>query len=259
MTMGSVGQIVKDAEVFGADNERIGKITEVGAHYFLVQHGFLFHKALYLPMRTVARVDAHRVYLNVPKYEAEAMATEHLPAAGDAWYGTEDAAAHATADAIDETGETDNPTEMPNETDTTDTTRVTNQVTVLAPPETAVEMPDAEAVPTDGTEPANMSAADTPREDLHLLDRSVEIPLRQQDIVIEKTPVVTGEISIRKEIVTDTQHITDTVRREEAHVEATDGSRVHREGQPADARREDRTRDERLTEAERADDDRRRR
>ncbi len=253
MTIGIVGQIIRDAEVFGADNEKIGKITEVGEHYFLVQHGFLFHKSLYLPIRTVARVDAQRVYLNVPKYEAEAMATEHLPAIGDAWYGTED----ATSDgALDETDETS----------------VTNQASVSTPPEPAVAMPSADVAPTGAeafysqadtanetvtADAADVPVADAPRDDLHLLDRSVEIPLREQEVIIEKTPVVTGEISIRREIVTDTQRVTDTVRREEARVEATDDTRIHIEGQPADALREDRTRYERMTEAERADYDRR--
>ncbi len=259
MTTGSEGQIMTGAEVFGADNERIGKITEAGEHYFLVQHGFLFHKALYLPMRTVARVDAHRVYLNVPKYEAEAMATEHLPAAGDAWYGHEETL--------------DDPTDAPDETNETDTVSVMNQAVISDSQEPVAEMSIAETLPADPAEGDVSSPRDvgetitepTPREDLHLLDRTVEIPLREQEVVIEKTAVVTSEISIRRETVTGMQHVTDTVRREAARVEATDGARVHTGGESANAGRngdaatsyDDHTRYERMTEAERADYDRR--
>jgi len=281
MTTGNGGQIAKGADVFGADNEKIGKITEVGERYFLVQHGFLFHKTLYLPMRTVARADTHMVYLNVPKYEAEAMATEHLPAAGDAWYGTEDSPSYATTDTRDETDETDET----NVTSVTSVASVTNEATAPVQPEPALEMPVAETPPVNRTEPATLQPEPQPqqsrndnealaaptmpvavvREDLHLLDRTVEIPLREQEVVIEKTAIVTSEISIHKETVTDTQHVTDTVRREEAHIEATDHTRIHHEGQPAETRpdsdaaidSDDQTRYERLTEAERADNDRR--
>jgi len=258
MTMGNGGEIAKGADVFGADNEKIGKITEVGERYFLVQHGFLFHKTLYLPMRTVARADAHFVYLNVPKYEAEAMATEHLPAAGDPWYGTEDSASYETTDMRDEIDETDE----------TDVTSVINEAMVPVQSEPAREMPIAEPPPVNRT--ASTTPAVVVREDLHLLDRTVKIPLREQEVVIEKTAIVTSEISIHKETVTDTQHVTDTVRREEAHVEATDHARIHHEGQPTETRPDfdavdavvggdDQTRYERLTEAERADNDRRNR
>ena len=67
----SMDQIIAGSEVYGSDNEKIGKVQDVGQNYFLVQKGFLFVKDLYLPTRTIARVDGERVYLNVPKHEAE--------------------------------------------------------------------------------------------------------------------------------------------------------------------------------------------
>ncbi len=66
--------------------------------------------------------------------------------------------------------------------------------------------------------------------DLNMRDRDIEIPLREQKVVMQKQAVVTGEVNIRKETVTDTQRVTDTVRREEAHVEDPSNPRVHVEG-----------------------------
>lgn len=36
---------------------------------------------------------------------------------------------------------------------------------------------------------------------------------------MQKTPVVTDEISLGKRQVTETKHVTDTIRHEEAHIE----------------------------------------
>jgi len=67
--------------------------------------------------------------------------------------------------------------------------------------------------------------------DLAALDRDIEVPMRSQEAVVSKEAVVTGEVGIRKETVTETQRVSDTVRREEVHVEGTDGARIHREGE----------------------------
>jgi len=66
--------------------------------------------------------------------------------------------------------------------------------------------------------------------DLNMRERDIEIPLRQQEVVTQKQAVVTGEVNIRKETVTDTERVTDTVRREEVHVEDANSARVHIEG-----------------------------
>ncbi len=66
--------------------------------------------------------------------------------------------------------------------------------------------------------------------DLDAMDRDIEVPLRAQEAVVSKEAHVTGEVGIRKETVTDTQRVTDTVRREEVHVEGSNSERVHTEG-----------------------------
>ena len=94
--------------------------------------------------------------------------------------------------------------------------------------------------------------------DLAAMDRDIEIPLREQEVVTSKQAVVTGEVGIRKETVTDTQRVSDRVRREEVHVEDGNTPRVHVKGSEhgaADAVRDDeqvdRARYGRFTEAER--------
>ncbi len=69
-------------------------------------------------------------------------------------------------------------------------------------------------------------------EDLAQMDRDIEIPLRNQEAVVSKEAVVTGEVELRKETITDTKRVTDTVRREEVHVDesATSTHGAHMEG-----------------------------
>ena len=66
--------------------------------------------------------------------------------------------------------------------------------------------------------------------DLNMRDREIEIPLKEQEVVTQKQAVVTGEVEVRKEVKQETERVTDTVRREEAHVEGAGSDRVHVEG-----------------------------
>jgi len=285
-TNASMNQIMAGTEVYGSDNEKIGTVADVGQNYFLVQKGFLFIKDLYLPTRTIARVDGERVYLNVPKHEAEHMAAEQLPSEGDAWYGT----GASTTDTMNttrpvETSRTDRTDRTVREA-ATSTGRTSDRVaregeniTVPVVEEQLragvreVEGGNARIVKSVSSEQQSIDVpvqreevyvteravnrAATP-EDLAAMDRDIEIPLREQEVVTSKQAVVTGEVGIRKETTTETQRVSDTVRREEVHVEDTSNPRIHAEGFTAEQRTRhgamnatDRARYERFTETER--------
>src|SRR3954451_14249885 len=82
-------RLAAGADVYGADDEKIGTVADVGQNYFLVQKGWLFIKDLYLPTSTIARADGDTVYLSLTKQQAEQMGRDDLPTEGDAWYGTQ--------------------------------------------------------------------------------------------------------------------------------------------------------------------------
>jgi len=54
----------------------------------------------------------------------------------------------------------------------------------------------------------------------------IRIPLMEDKVRIEKTPVVREEVSLKKQQVQDTERISETVKREEAWVDSTDDARV---------------------------------
>jgi uncharacterized protein (TIGR02271 family) len=50
-------------------------------------------------------------------------------------------------------------------------------------------------------------------------DQEIRIPIMEEQVTIEKTPIVTEEVEIGRRRVTETQHMTDTVRHEELRVD----------------------------------------
>lgn len=58
----------------------------------------------------------------------------------------------------------------------------------------------------------------------------IRIPLRQEQVVIEKRPVVAEELIVGKKRVEETQHFTGTVRREEPRLERRGNVNVHASG-----------------------------
>ncbi len=72
--------------------------------------------------------------------------------------------------------------------------------------------------------------------DLDAMNTNIDVPLRAQEAVVSKEARVTGEVGIRKEVTTETEHVTDTVRREEVHVEGADSARIHTEGMTTEQR-----------------------
>jgi uncharacterized protein (TIGR02271 family) len=54
----------------------------------------------------------------------------------------------------------------------------------------------------------------------------IRIPLMEEEVHVEKTPVVREEVSLKKRQVQTTQEVSDTVRREEAHIEQSGDARI---------------------------------
>ena len=64
-------------------------------------------------------------------------------------------------------------------------------------------------------------------EEMTMMNRDIEVPLRDQEVVTSKEARVTGEVNVRKEATQGTERVTDTVRREEVHVEKESPNNPH--------------------------------
>ncbi|HYF39230.1 MAG TPA: YsnF/AvaK domain-containing protein [Gemmatimonadales bacterium] len=69
----------------------------------------------------------------------------------------------------------------------------------------------------EGRRPADGSIGD---------DEEIRIPVMEEEVRVEKTPVVREEVSLRKRQVQDTEKISETVKREEAWVDRTEDAQV---------------------------------
>ncbi len=246
-----MASLVAGADVYGSDNEKIGTIADVGQNYFLVQKGWLFIKDLYLPTSAIMQADGNNVYLSITKHEAEQIGRDDLPNAGDAWYGTQ-----RTGDAMADTSRiTDRTTDRTmHRTDSTANREVGRAVSEgenvsvpIVEEQLKAGVRETEAgrarvvkgvreeqqsidVPVEHEEvyvterAVNRPATEA---DVNMQDRDINIPLREQEVVTQKQAMVTGEINVRKETVTGTERVTDTVRHENVHVEEANNPRVH--------------------------------
>ncbi|WP_138493632.1 YsnF/AvaK domain-containing protein [Paenibacillus pinistramenti] len=52
-------------------------------------------------------------------------------------------------------------------------------------------------------------------------DETIRIPVTEERVEVSKRPVVTGEVEIHKRQVQDTEHVSDTLKKEEARLEQT--------------------------------------
>ena len=62
-------------------------------------------------------------------------------------------------------------------------------------------------------------------------DKVVSVPVTREQAHLEKETVVTEEIDVGKRAVTETEHLTDTVRREELRTDQDGNVRVRGEGE----------------------------
>ncbi len=58
---------------------------------------------------------------------------------------------------------------------------------------------------------------------------TLRIPIIEEDIVVHKRPVVIEEVTVGKRTIQETQKVSDTVRREEAHIEPHGEVRIREE------------------------------
>jgi stress response protein YsnF len=80
------------------------------------------------------------------------------------------------------------------------------------------------------------AAAGEPAEGAIDQGEEIRIPLMEENVRVEKTPVVREEVSARKRQVQDTERVSETVRREEARIESQGDARVsERSGKAAES------------------------
>jgi uncharacterized protein (TIGR02271 family) len=92
--------------------------------------------------------------------------------------------------------------------------RVHTEMESLTVPKKRVEV-TVERVPVEGTASEGDETASAPQ----IGDEEIVVPVVEEEIVVEKRPVVKEEIRIRKDVVEEVEVVEEDVRREEVEID----------------------------------------
>ena len=222
--------------VYDPDGEKVGSISEVGPSYLLVQKGLIFIRDIYIPMDVVSgstpaeeavqisiRKDAIEdqgwdeppAWAGAPSTASATQGEAGLPDDLSVFRGTEDATTGESV-RVPVHREDLEATTVPRTTEAQIRKDVVQEVQSIDVPVTHEEL-DVRRVPVDRPAVAG-EAAFRPGE-------TIRVPLREDQVVVDKQARVVEEVQVDRRPVTETQRVEDTVRREEVTVEGGRASR----------------------------------
>ena len=240
-------QIQTGWDVYGIDGEKIGSVAGVANDHFIIEKGFLFNTDIYVPMSAIGSVNDDEDELIYTKDQVENQDWSSAPA-GDSYDSS------ATVDTYDSTA-----TGTAGMADTADTYDSTATADTYAGDrdDSVIERREERLTVDKQTEQAGsvrvgkhveeeVQSVDVPvtREEVTLERRSVDrpaggeaftedsidVPVYEERVEVNKEARVVEELDVDKTAYTDTEHVEETVRREEFDIDEGNTSRQGREG-----------------------------
>ena len=205
----NLDQIKSGWTAYDAKREKIGDVIEVGSNYVLVQKGWLLPTDLYIPLSSVTSVDESdaNFFVDVTKENVDSLGWDNPPA-GASW------------DASDATRETFTVPGREERIEAKKQSRDAGEVTI---DKRVVEQEQEFDVPVTRDEvDVTRRRVDRPADaDDRIVDdgETIRVPLRAEDVEVRKDTRVVEEVEISKRPVTETQRVSETVRREEIDVD----------------------------------------
>jgi len=239
--------------IYGSDDQKIGDVNELGPNYVLVTKGLIFIKDLYIPFDAITNVDPTRqcAFLDVSKDDVESMGWDQIPCEGEA-RTTGYAGGPETTDTLTGTDtRTDTRTDemRAGTTAGSDTVRVPIHEEELQAEKRRDQAGEVEISKRVTEEQQELDVPVT-REEVNVRrvsvirdatddDRAfaegdtIRVPVTEEQVDVTKRPRVVEEVEISKRPVTETQHVSDTVRRERVDVNQQGDVRMGSDGDTA--------------------------
>ena len=200
-------------EVFATDGEKIGKLTGVDGNYLVIEKGWLFPTEYYVPVSAVSTYTGDgAIYLNVTKQQAlnsgwdtrDAYdATRDVGVGRDTRVGTDQITVPVHEEELTAT------TREREAGDVRITKRVVEQDQTLDVPVSEEHVSvTRRVVDRDATTGENVFTEET-----------IEVPLRAEEVDLQKRVRVSEEIDVEKERVQRTERVGGTVRKEVVDVD----------------------------------------
>jgi uncharacterized protein (TIGR02271 family) len=212
-TRGGAGrfqQVREGMDVLDQNGDKIGKAGETlgGGRYFNVDAGILGMKEYYVPIDAVREVRGDAVYVNVTKDRLGDMGWDRRPEEQTTRRADLGRAEGETLQLREE--------ELQARKQEVETGRVRLGKEVVEEQKT-LEVPVSREELTIERHAVERRPADTPIGAAE--QETIRVPVREERVEVEKTPVVYEEVGVGKREVTETQQVSETVRREEARLE----------------------------------------
>jgi uncharacterized protein (TIGR02271 family) len=221
-------------DVIAADGDKVGNLADIHGTYLVVEKGFFFPRDYYIPFNTVSNYDPAdgKIYLSVAKDAALNSGWDQKPDLAAEGYTDETTGAYATGTAATarEAWDTDRTAQVTDQ-DTirvpvheedlvpTKTVRQAGQVRVdknVIEEEREIDVPVTEERVRVTRRTADR-AADTG--DMAFQEESFEVPVRTEDVGVDKVVRVAEEVDIEKDKVQGTKRVSGKVRKERVDVD----------------------------------------
>ena len=235
--MDNMNHIEQGWQAVDRNGQEIGTVEEIGANYFLLTKGLIFKKDIYIPLSHVAGADGdqRQMRVDVDKDQIDSMGWDQAPVdtgtAGGfdtdtSYASTTDAAAVSTSttggsvDTVAD-GYADDSVRVSLHEEELRAQKVQEQAGQVEVRKDVIEEQQSIDVPVTREQvEVRRYAVDRPADASEITDTdTIRVPVSAEQVVVDKDVRVVEEIEIDKRAVTETQRVTDTVRREQVNVE----------------------------------------
>jgi len=214
--------IPEGTEIRSADDAKLGKVVAIGADYIVVEKGMLFPTDYYIPAGAVTNYDGEKAYLSLAKDEVLHQGWDRRPAG----YTTE-TAAYADATTREPTvgtqsvRQSDDRIVVPvHEEELTATRRPVEYGEVRVDKDVIEEQRSIDVPVTEERVRVTRRVVDRAGAESGAFEEgSVAVPVRGEEVDVQKQVRVAEEVELAKEAVQRTERVTDSVRREQVNVD----------------------------------------
>jgi uncharacterized protein (TIGR02271 family) len=210
-------QIPAGTEIRSSDDAKLGKAIQSQDGYLVVEKGLFFPTDYYIPANAVARYDGNRAYLSLTKDEVLNQGWDRIPNTAAPGAARATGGTRAGTTALE--GE-DHVVVPVHEEELTAAKRPVEYGDVRVDKDVVTEERTLDVPVTEERVRVTRRAVDRPGEEAGAFQEStVNVPVRGEEVDVQKRTRVAEEIELSKEKLQRTAHVADTVRKEEVNID----------------------------------------
>jgi uncharacterized protein (TIGR02271 family) len=218
-----LSQIQQGWDVYDANEEKIGDVSQVSADALVVSKGLFFPKDRYVPASSIVRIERDRVFLDLTKADLDAERWDAPKQAASTHADTASSQADARRLAGDRETMELREEELVARKQTAQAGEVRIRKDVVAEQQTIDVPVTREEVYVE------RHSVDRPASDRDFDEErdTLRVPVHEEQVNVQKTARVYEEIEVGKQAVQETQRVAETVKKEVPVIDHDDGVPVH--------------------------------